>query len=362
MTIDPSARHENPFGEAYGSASRQAAQLASMAVGAHEIIMRRNARRAAMKAASDEQQRQAIREQERAAREAARARWAPALDPRFPAQADLLTAGRAWGGAAPYADIPEAASALRRAEDRMRVLHPYAMDRYDRLRAEGAAPLEAMREAAPLFAMAPYARPGQPGAPRPAVTAGVPGAGFRPAAGAASAPHGGFRTDADQAAYRHGLRIAEQIQARALAERGARLSTDELFTELELRTTLPVDVITGLARTRGEENTAARAARAAADGQNLAAAVSAGQPDGGPAAAPDSAAPGAPAAASVPSSPAGERVPLDRSAVRLAAENFPSTAAEGIRAAARNGDLRRPAASQSRTPAKAKTSRPRPSR
>jgi hypothetical protein len=236
------------------------------------------------------------------------------------------------------------------------------MDRYDRLRSEGAAPLEAMREAAPLFAMAQYARPGQPGAPRPAVTAGVPGAGSRPAAGAASAPHGGFRTDADQAAYRHGLRIAEQIQARALAERGARLSTDELFTELEVRTTLPVDVITGLARTRGEENTAARAARAAADGQNLAAAISAGQPDGGPAAAPDSAAPGAPAAASVPSSTAGERVPLDRSAVRLAAENFPSTAAEGIRAAARNGDLRRPAASQSRTPAKAKTSRPRPSR
>ena len=361
MTIDPSARHENPFGEAYGSASRQAAQLASMAVAAHEVITRRNARRAAMKAARDEQQRQAIREQERAAREAARARWAPALDPRFPAQADLLTAGRAWGGAAPYADIPEAASALRRAEERLRVLHPHAMNHYDRLRSEGAAPLEAMREAAPLFAMAPYARPGQPGAPRPAVTAGVPGTGSRPAAGATNDPRRGFRTDADQATYRHGLRIAEQLQARALAERGARLSPDELFTELEVKTTLPVDVITGLARTRGEENTAARAARARADGQNLAVAVSAGQPDGGPAEAPDSAAAGVTAAASVPGSPVGERVPLDRSAVRLAAENFPSTAAEGIRGA-RNGQLPRPAASQSRTAATAKTSRSRLSR
>jgi len=29
MTIDPAARHENPFGEAYGSASRQAAQVAA---------------------------------------------------------------------------------------------------------------------------------------------------------------------------------------------------------------------------------------------------------------------------------------------------------------------------------------------
>jgi hypothetical protein len=146
------------------------------------------------------------------------------------------------------------------------------------------------------------------------------------------------------------------MQARALAERGARLSPDELFTELEVKTTLPVDVITGLARTRGEENTAARAARARAAGQNLAAAVSAGQPAGGPAEAPDSAAAGVPAAASVPGSPAGERVPLDRAAVRLAAENFPSTAAEGIRAA-RNGQLRRPAASQPRTAATAKTSR-----
>jgi hypothetical protein len=119
----------------------------------------------------------------------------------------------------------------------MRVLHPHAMNRYDRLRAEGAAPLEAMREAAPLFAMAPYARPGQPGAPRPAVTAGVPGARSWSAAGAASVPRGGFRTDADQATYRHGLRIAEQLQARALAERGARLSPEELFTELEVKTT-----------------------------------------------------------------------------------------------------------------------------
>jgi hypothetical protein len=151
------------------------------------------------------------------------------------------------------------------------------------------------------------------------------------------------------------------MQARALAERGARLSPGELFTELEVKTTLPVDVITGLARTRGEENTAARAARARAAGQNLAAAASAGPSAGGPAEAPGSAPAGVPARAPVPGSPAGERVPLDRSAVRLAAENFPGTAAEGIRAS-RNGQLRRPAASQSRTAATAKTSRPRPSR
>ena len=298
MTIDPSARHASPFGEAYGSASQQAAQLVSMAVAAHEIITRRKARRAAMKAARDEQQRQALREQEGAAREAARARWAPALDPRWLAQADLLTAGRAWGAAAPYADNPEAASALRRAEERLRVLHPYAMDHYDRLRYEGASPLEAMREAVPLFALEPHARPGQP-APRAGGHGRRAGAGPGPPPGR-EAPRGGFRQDADQAAYRHGQRIAEQLQARALAERGARLSPDELFTELEVKTTLPPEVITRLARTRGEENTAARAARARAAGQNLAAAVSAGQPAGGPAEAPGSAAAGAPPPPPVP--------------------------------------------------------------
>jgi hypothetical protein len=142
--------------------------------------------------------------------------------------------------------------------------------------------------------------------------------------------------------------------AAALAERGAQLSPDELFTELEVKTTLPVDVMIGLARTRGEENIAARAARARAAGQNLAAAVSAGQPADGPADAPDSAAAGVPAGAPVPGNSAGERVPLDRSAVRLAAENFPSTAAEGIRAA-RSGQLRRrPRRSPARPPPRRK--------
>ena len=85
-------------------------------------------------------------------------------------------AGRAWGAAAPYADTdPEAASALRRAEERLRVLHPYAMARYDRLRAEGAAPAGGDAGGRAPVRLAPYARPGQPGAPRPAVDGRHPG-------------------------------------------------------------------------------------------------------------------------------------------------------------------------------------------
>ena len=47
---------------------------------------------------------------------------------------------------------------MRKSEARLRALHPFAMARYDRLRSDGAA-ADAMREAAPLFALYPHARP-----------------------------------------------------------------------------------------------------------------------------------------------------------------------------------------------------------
>ena len=68
------------------------------------------------------------------------------------------------------------------------------------------------------------------------------------------------------------------MQARALAERGARLSPDELSTALEASTTLPVEVIARLARARGEENTAARAERARAADLDRAAAAHSARP------------------------------------------------------------------------------------
>ena len=183
MTMDPSAHHPDPIGEAFSHSSQKTAQFVSMAGAAYEIAARRKAIRAAREAARTDQQLRALQEQERAAHADARARWAPAYDARWLAQADLFQAGRVWGAAAPYADAdPEAASALRRAEGRLRSLHPYAMARYDRLRAEGAGPLEAMGEAVRLFARQPHARPGQPAAARPGIGAGrpVPGPGRLP--------------------------------------------------------------------------------------------------------------------------------------------------------------------------------------
>lgn len=352
MTIDPSAHHGDPVGEAFSHSSQKAAQFISMAGAAYEVAARRKAIRAARDAARTQQQLRAAEEQEKVLREAARARWAPALNPQWLAQADLVQAGRVWGAAAAYANHdPQAAAALRKAEERMRVLHPYAMARYDRLRYEGARPLEAMQNAIYLFAREPHARPGQPAAPRPVIESGTPGAAPWPDAGKASGtgvtePAPG--PDPDQEALWRGQQIAAQMQARALAERGARLSPDELAVALEATTTLPAEVIARLARAQDEENTAARAEHArAAGGDRAQPAASARQSASGTTAARRDTA---------TTATAGAHAPAVRNAAQLAAESFPRTTAEGIQAAV-SGSLRQPGASQSRTAASRKTPR-----
>jgi len=348
MTLDPSAHHPDPFGEGFSHSSQKAAQFISMAGAAYEIAARRKAIRAARDAARTEQQRRALQEQERAARADVRARWAPAHDARWLAQADLLQVGGVWGAAASYADTdPEAASALRKAEGRLRVLHPYAVARYDRLRVEGADPLEAMREAVYLFAREPHARPGQPATTRPGIEAGPPGTGSWPdaaeAAGASSPqprPHPDFYQDAEQ----RGRRIAERLQARTLAERGSRLSPDELATALEASTTLPAEVIARLARARSEESIATHAERARAADLDRAAAASATQSANGLTAARRD---------TVTADSAGAHA----SAAQLAAESFPCTTADGIRAAV-DGRLQQAAPSPARTTATQNAPRP----
>jgi hypothetical protein len=349
MTIDPSAHHGDPVGEAFGRASQKAAQFVSTVGAVYEIAARRKAIRAAREAACSQQQLQAAEEQDKILREAARARWAPAFDPRWQAQADLVDAGRVWGAAAAFAGSdPQAAAALRKAEERMRALHPYAMARYDRLRGEGARPLEAMRDAIRLFAGEPHARPGQPATPRPGIEPGTPGTALWPDAGDAAgtgASETGPGPDPERAAYQRGQQIAAQMQARALAQRGARLSPDELAVALEATTTLPAEVIAQLARAQNEENTAARAghARAADAGHGRPAAV-ARQSTSGTTAVPHGTA----------TATAGAHAPAVRSAAQLAAESFPRTAADGIQAAV-SGSLRQPGASPTRTGADRKT-------
>jgi hypothetical protein len=354
MTIDPSAHHVDPIGEAFSHTSQKAAQFISMAGAAYEIAARRKAIRAAKEVARTQQQLQAAGEQEKTLREAARARWAPALNAQWLAQADMVQAGRVWGAAAAYADSdPQAAAALRKAEERMRALHPYAMARYDRLRDGGTRPLEAMRDAVDLFAREPHARPGQPAAPRPGIEPGTPGTAPWP--DARQAPGTGVTEpapgpDADQAALQRGQQIAAQMQARALAGRGARLSPDELAVALEATTTLPAEVVACLPRIQDEENTAATVGHARAVGADRAQPAAPARHS----ATGTAGAPGGTAAAAT----AGAHAPAVRSAAQLAAESFPRTAAEGIQAAV-SGSLRQPGASQSRTAAAQKTPRSR---
>jgi len=335
MTIDPSGHYGDPVGEAFSHTSQKAAQFISMAGAAYEIAARRMQILAAKKAARTEQQLRVAEEQEKAFRAAARARWAPAFNPQWQAQAGLVDAGRVWNAAAAFADSdPEAAAALRKAEERMRRLHPYAMAAYDRLRDAGARPLEAMRDALYLFAREPHAHPAQPAAPRPEVELGTPGAAAVPHAGqvpGTDAPEPASGPDPEQIALRRGHQIAAQLQDRALAERGSRLSPDELAVALEATTTLPAGVIARLARALEGEN-----AGTPAVGPARAQSVPARQSVGGTTAARREA-----AAVGTAHAPA-------RSAVQLAAENFPRTAAEGIQAAVK-GSLRQPGTSQSRT-------------
>ena len=262
--MDPSGHYPEPFGEALSHSSQRVTQLTSLVGAAAEVAIRLKAARAARQAAQDAQARRVLDGQEHTARAQARARWAPAHDARWLAQADLLQAAGTWGAAAPWAGTdPAAASAMRKSEERLRTLHPFAMARYDRLRSEGASPLDAMREAAPLFGLHPHARPAPTRSPL-AIDALVADAAPEPGITDGTSRQPGPELDPYQDAERRGRRIAERLQARALYERGAELSPDELATALEQATSLPAEVIARLARARDEERVADGAERARA--------------------------------------------------------------------------------------------------
>lgn len=218
--------HHDPVSESVGHAAQRAAQLISVLATAAQAYVIYRARRAAIRAAQDERASRALEQQQRLAWEEARLGWAPALDQRWLGNADVIETARAWGTALPWAEADEdAAMAIRLAEGRLRELHPYAMARYDRLRADGLAPVEAMTEAAPLFARHPHARPGDPAPPRPTLDAGRPAtasaqpgaAGDEPVPGAQARP--GNNADLT-AGIRQGQAQADGLVRRAVVVAG----------------------------------------------------------------------------------------------------------------------------------------------
>ena len=190
--MDPNEAHPDLLGEALGHSGQRLAQLGSLLASWAMVEARRAERRNAATAACSEFELRALREQESAAYQLARAGWAPSLDRRWMAKAGLIETARAWSAASAYAHAdPAAAAAMGRCEARLRELHPYAMAAYDRLRGEGAGAFDAMRDALPLFARAPHARPGGPSRERPvlaAATALQADQGGRRAPGGSSQP------------------------------------------------------------------------------------------------------------------------------------------------------------------------------
>ena len=265
--------HPDPFQDAMNHALQRAIQITYAVVTGTQIYIHHQTTQARAVAERDRRIRRALDAQIRADRDAARAGWAPALDPDWLREADLLHTSRAWGAAMPYADRtvpwyePTAATAMRKCEERLRDLHPYAMARYDRLRGDGMAPAEAMRQAAPLFTRPARARDGS-SIRWPAVDAAT-GMGF---ASASPGDHVDGVEDLAETQERRGRRILEGLQARARAEGRDPLGEAEQRTALEIVTNLPDEIIdrvvqpdaaaTGLVHP--EQNRAAAAERARA--------------------------------------------------------------------------------------------------
>lgn len=151
--------HPHPFGEA-ATKFVEVTAMAAMAAQHYAEHRARNARAAA----------DAITENE-TRRGKDQARYAPLLDRVWRADASLPDVFRAWAAAEPYAgEDPHAAEALKEAEDLLRQRSPYAMKRYEQLRAEGMSRPEAMNEAAKDFA---YSAPPPAGKSEPVPAPGL---------------------------------------------------------------------------------------------------------------------------------------------------------------------------------------------
>jgi len=150
------------------AAGTKVAGYVSVAVVVAEAAAQIAAARARDRAATDERRTAAVRAQHQADSARARMGWAPFLDPKLRAQASVRDTGLVWARAQQWRPDPEAERVSTLAEDRLRTLRPDVMERYDRLRTEGADPIEAMRRVANGFDTPP-ARTGQPAPVRAAL-------------------------------------------------------------------------------------------------------------------------------------------------------------------------------------------------
>lgn len=239
--------YTDPFEEAAHAAARQVIEYASIATALTRAHAQRRAISQREREARDRQAQAALKAQEEAERAATRARWAPANDRDWIGDANLVDTATAWCVAVPYANEntgsfdSSALSAVRNCEDRLHELHPHAMARYDRLRSDGLEPIDAMRQAAPLFIRRPDVHE-QPGTSRPALDPGGPGHFW------VATQNGPFRDEyeAYQQALnvlRRGSQILHGMQSDAARTGMPPLGEDDQRVALENATSLPPEAI-----------------------------------------------------------------------------------------------------------------------
>lgn len=156
-------QYPDPLTEAAKLATRRAVKVAGLATEAVIMTVHLRERQRRLQSTRWARTQRRIEAELRADFAAARGQWSPALNQSWIDGADLLATARAWRAAAPYTGKdPHADTAREACEKRLRNLHPHAMDRYDRLRHDGQHPVDAMTDAAPLFARRPDVRTGEP--------------------------------------------------------------------------------------------------------------------------------------------------------------------------------------------------------
>lgn len=233
-----SDRHPDPIAEGLTQGAQRFVQVVAIAAALHQVTAQRTARLTAAREARNRAAEELAQREIKALFEEARAQWAPAHDREWLNQADLLQTGQAWAAALPYAEAHKAAaSAIRKCENRMRHLHPHAMGHYDRARANGLSPQEAMTTAAPFFTRDPNVHEGAP-ATTPAL---APGQGAHWAA----TEHGPSRKEWEEALQeRRADQIIQQLQDKLSTAGRPPMAADELRTVLDTTTNLPDHLVT----------------------------------------------------------------------------------------------------------------------
>jgi hypothetical protein len=143
--------HGNLLGGAIGETTQTAAQLATVA----QTVARMGARQLTTAAARNQTAADADRAVLCSEHAAARLRWGLAFERSFNA-ASAVDAASVWGATQPWVDHdPTAHEAARRAEERLAILYPQLIARYQQGIADGLEPVDAMAEATAALTLSP---------------------------------------------------------------------------------------------------------------------------------------------------------------------------------------------------------------